>query len=134
MQFDLVTPEKLLVSESATHVSIPGSEGSFGVLSGHQPTISTLNPGKVVVENGDSSKEFFVSYGFADVTGEKVTILVEEASLKEEIDTEVVTEMLNNATNQYSQLIKSSADTSDIESAEKKILNLEAKLKVAQGQ
>ena len=131
MQFDLVTPEKLVVSENATHVSIPGSEGSFGVLEGHQPTISTLNPGKVVVEGESGNKEYFVSFGFADVTGDKVTILTEEASLKEEMDIEIVSETLASANAQLTQLIKSSADITDIELAEKKVQSIEAKLKVA---
>lgn len=131
MQFDLVTPEELLVSTDAHYITIPGSEGAFGVLKGHQPTISTLNPGKVVVENENGSREYFVSFGFADVTGEKVTILTEEASLKEEIDVETVSGILASTTAQLMQLMKSSAAVTDIEKMSKKVQNLEAKLKVA---
>lgn len=132
MQFDLVTPEKLVVSCKASYVSIPGSEGAFGVLEGHQPTISTLNPGKIIVENGDKIQEYFVSFGFADVTGEKVTILTEESSLKEDINAESVEETLTNAHAQLTQLMKSSAAQQDIESASRKVQALEAKLKIVQ--
>lgn len=132
MQFDLVTPEQLLISETATYVSIPGSEGSFGVLEGHQPTISTLNPGTVLVENEKGTKEFFVSFGFADVTGSKVTILAEEASLKESLDTDAIKAEFAAANAQLTQLMKSSAPDADIEMAEKKVQTLEAKLKFVQ--
>ncbi|MEC8067177.1 MAG: ATP synthase F1 subunit epsilon [Pseudomonadota bacterium] len=131
MQFDLVTPEKLLVSDSATYVSIPGSEGSFGVLEMHQPTLSTLNPGKVVVENGDKVKEYFVSFGFADVTGEKVTILTEESVLKSDINVDETTAELAEANARLAQLMKSSAPEADVEVATKKVQVLEAKLNVA---
>ena len=79
MQFDLVTPEKLLVSENVDYVNVPGTEGYFGVLEGHQPTLSTLNEGVVETRSGAETKSYKVVGGFVDVDGEKVTVLAETA-------------------------------------------------------
>lgn len=79
MQFDLVTPEKLLVSTNVDYVNVPGTEGYFGVLEGHQPILSTLNEGIVETRTGSETKQYKVQGGFVDVDGEKVTILAEHA-------------------------------------------------------
>lgn len=79
MQFDLVTPEKLLVSTTVDYVNVPGTEGYFGVLTGHQPVISTLNEGVVETRSGNETAQYKVKGGFVDVDGEKVTILAEQA-------------------------------------------------------
>ncbi len=78
--FDLVSPEKLLLSGEAQMITLPGTEGEFGVLPGHSPVISTLKPGVIDVkgaEHGDT--RFFVMGGFAEVNPEKLTVLAEEA-------------------------------------------------------
>lgn len=78
--FDLVSPERLLLSEAAEMVTIPGSEGEMGVMAGHEPLITTLKPGviDVKIEHGRHDK-FFVTGGFAEVTATKLTVLAEEA-------------------------------------------------------
>ena len=81
MQFDLVTPERLVLSKDVSQVIAPGTEGSFGAMEGHQPLISTLKAGELVVMSGTESESYFVSGGFVDVTPEKVTVLAEEALL-----------------------------------------------------
>jgi F-type H+-transporting ATPase subunit epsilon len=84
ISFDLVTPERLLLSAAAEMVTIPGREGDMGVMSGHMPLVSTLRPGTIVVSGGDQGDEaYFVAGGFAEVTATKVTVLAEDAvSLK----------------------------------------------------
>ncbi len=78
--FDLVSPERLLLSEEAEMVTIPGSEGEMGVMAGHMPLISTLKPGVIDVKGGPNGHErFFVSGGFAEITPFKLTVLAEEA-------------------------------------------------------
>lgn len=80
LTFDLVTPERLLLSEQVEMVIVPGSEGYFGVLPKHAPVISTLRPGVIDVhQGGQVTKQFFVAGGFAEVSGAGVTVLVEEA-------------------------------------------------------
>ena len=68
--FDLVSPEKLLLSEDVEMVVVPGAEGDFGVLIGHAPLISSLRPGVINTYTGKKvEKRIFVAGGFAEVTG-----------------------------------------------------------------
>jgi F-type H+-transporting ATPase subunit epsilon len=81
-QFDLVSPEKTVMSKQAVMVTVPGGEGDFGVLPGHSPLITTVKPGVIDIYESDErtiSDRFFVAGGFAEVTGERCTILAEEA-------------------------------------------------------
>ena len=85
--FELVCPEKLLLSADASMVVIPGAEGDFGVLVGHTPLISALRPGVIDVYVGDTvNGRIFVAGGFAEVTGARCTVLAEEAVPVEEIN------------------------------------------------
>jgi F-type H+-transporting ATPase subunit epsilon len=78
--FELVSPEKLLLSTTADMVTVPGAEGDFGVMPGHQPLISTLRPGAIEVYEGDKIVErIFVAGGFAEVANDRLTVLAEEA-------------------------------------------------------
>src|SRR5256885_12776220 len=80
VQFELVSPEKLLLSEAVDMVVVPGSEGNFGVLAGHSLLISTVRPGVIdVYEGNEVSERIFVSGGFAEVTAERCTVLADEA-------------------------------------------------------
>jgi len=78
--FDLVSPERLLLSDDAEMITLPGAEGDLGVLAGHEPLITTLRPGVIEVKGGGRGDErFFVLGGFADISPSKLTILAEEA-------------------------------------------------------
>jgi F-type H+-transporting ATPase subunit epsilon len=78
--FDLVSPERLLLSEQADMVTIPGSEGEMGVMAGHMPLITTLRPGVISVTGGaQANQNFVVLGGFAEVNHTKLTVLAEEA-------------------------------------------------------
>jgi F-type H+-transporting ATPase subunit epsilon len=78
--FDLVSPERLLLSEEADMVTIPGTEGYMGVMAGHAPLISTLKPGVIEVTGGtEGDRRFFVSGGFAEVSPAKLIVLAEES-------------------------------------------------------
>lgn len=80
VEFELVSPERLLVSKPVDMVVVPGAEGDFGVLRGHAPLISTLRLGVIDVHDGGSVAErIFVAGGFAEVTAERCTVLAEEA-------------------------------------------------------
>ena len=85
--FELVSPEKLLFSGQVTMVTVPGEEGDFGVLHAHSPLISTLRPGVLWVYEGDTiTQRVFIAGGFAEVTGERCTVLADMAQHVEEID------------------------------------------------
>ena len=80
LQFELVSPEKLLLSEAVGMVVVPGTEGNFGVLPGHALFISTVRPGVIDVYDDKSvTQQIFVSGGFAEVTPERCTVLADEA-------------------------------------------------------
>ena len=80
VQFELVTPEELLVSRDADMVVVPGTEGNFGVLPGHSPLISTIRPGTIdVYEGATIAERIFVAGGIAEVTPERCTVLADEA-------------------------------------------------------
>jgi F-type H+-transporting ATPase subunit epsilon len=89
LNFELVSPEKLLLSKDVAMVTVPGGEGDYGVLVGHAPLITTVRPGVIeVYEQNDMtvSDRIFVAGGFAEVTGERCTVLAEEAVPVAEID------------------------------------------------
>ena len=86
-QFELVSPEKILVSEQVSMVTIPGEEGDFGVLADHAPVLSSVRPGVVTVQTPDGAeKKIFVSGGFADVSGAICALLAEEAVNVNDLD------------------------------------------------
>ena len=81
LHFELVSPERLLVSEAVDMVVVPGSEGDFGVLPGHAPFISTVRPGVIEVYEGNTVTErIFVAGGFAEVSNDRCTVLAEQAA------------------------------------------------------
>ena len=85
---EVVTPDKLLVSEYVDQISAPGTEGDFGVLPGHCHFLTTLRIGELHYRIGDAEHYMSVLWGFADVTPRKVTILAEIAEQAEDIDVE----------------------------------------------
>jgi F-type H+-transporting ATPase subunit epsilon len=85
--FELVSPERLLVTVQADMVVVPGSEGDFGVLPGHAPMISTLRPGSIDVYEGDRIvNRIFVASGFSEVSNDRLTVLAEQATPYDEVD------------------------------------------------
>jgi len=87
-QFELVTPERLLASIEVEMVVVPGTEGNFGVLSGHSPLISSIRPGTIdVYETRPTiSERIFVVGGIAEVTPERCTVLADEAMPPDSLD------------------------------------------------
>ena len=78
--FSLVAPERELFAGDVDQVDAPGAEGDFGVLAGHEPFMTTLRPGEVIVRDGSSRHIFTLQGGFADVTPESFTLLAEHAT------------------------------------------------------
>ena len=87
VHFDLVSPEQMLLSDDVDMVTVPGSEGYFGVLAGHAPVISALRPGVIEVKGGETpERRIFIRGGFAEVDPKKVIVLAEEAIPLEDFD------------------------------------------------
>ena len=95
VEFELVSPARLLVSEAVDMVVVPGEEGDFGVLPGHAPIISQVRPGVIAIHNeGAVKSRIFVAGGFAEVTEERCTVLAEEAVPVGDIDAGAAEERL----------------------------------------
>lgn len=87
VDFELVSPQKLLKSEPVEMVVVPGAEGDLGVLPGHSPLIATVRPGVIGIHEGGKVKErIFVAGGFCEVSPERCTVLAEEAVPVAELD------------------------------------------------
>ena len=87
VQFELVTPERLILSTEVEMVVVPGTEGNFGVLPGHSPLISTIRPGMIeIYENRVVTERIFIVSGVAEVTPERCTVLAEEAMSPSSLD------------------------------------------------
>ncbi|MDF3855467.1 F0F1 ATP synthase subunit epsilon [Paracoccus sp. P2] len=98
MQFDLVSPERNLVSVPVREVRLPGADGDLTAMPGHAPAIVNLRPGLVTVVAGDGSEtEFAVTGGFAEINNDSVTLLAERGHPRAEMTQEVFNEMMAQA-------------------------------------
>ena len=86
LTLEIVTPERSIAHGRVDEVVVPGVEGSFGVLPGHTPLLSTLSVGEVEYRRGDETSYVAVSFGFAEVLPDRVTILARIAEASDEID------------------------------------------------
>ncbi len=129
IHFELVSPEKKLISESVHIVQIPGDEGEFGVMAGHCALVSSLKAGVVKLrkEEGGAVRSIFIAGGFADVTGQNCTVLAEEAMPVEDLDRKYLEEHLKDLTEDLG-LVKEEADLRRVRS---KITLVKAKLSAA---
>ncbi len=84
--FDLVSPERLLLSGEVEQVDVPGSEGDFGVLAGHAPVIAAIRPGILTVTTGGTHQKIIVLGGLAEVSEKGLTVLADVATSMEELD------------------------------------------------
>ena len=98
LHFDLVSPERLLISEEVESVVVPGAEGYFTVFARHAPFISTLKPGQIEVRglSGEAQK-FYVRGGFADVSATGLTILADQTIPLADLDAAALEQEIRNA-------------------------------------
>jgi F-type H+-transporting ATPase subunit epsilon len=85
-QLEIVTPEKMVVRDTAEEMQIPGKNGYLGILPGHAPLITELAVGEITYRYGATTHHLAVAWGFAEVLPEKVTVLAETAEKAEEVD------------------------------------------------
>ena len=128
--FELVSPERLLISESVDMVVVPGEEGDFGVLVRHAPLVSTVRPGVIRVYNDNQvTEQIFVAGGFAEVTPARLTVLAEEALPLADIDRGAVEQQLKDARED----LQDAKDDHERADAERRIAVAEAKLQASAG-
>lgn len=98
LSFDLVSPERLLISEQVDMVTVPGTEGDMGIMGGHAPVMSTLRPGVIGVEvEGQPERRYFVRGGFVEVTPAGLTVLAEHTVPLAELDSAALEREISNA-------------------------------------
>lgn len=123
-QFDLVSPERLLMSQSVSQVVVPGSEGYMTVLADHAPVMTTLKPGLLeVTDEGGTTQEIFVRGGFADITPAGLTVLAEMAVPMEDMTSAAMDEELRLAQDELSDAAE---DFAKHGAAQKKLDDLES--------
>ncbi|RUT99563.1 F0F1 ATP synthase subunit epsilon [Mesorhizobium sp. USDA-HM6] len=97
-KFELVSPERLLVSEQVESVVIPGAEGEMTVLAHHAPVMTTIKPGVVTVKTAAGKEERYVVFGgFADILPSGCTLLAESATHVNDIDRADITRRIQEA-------------------------------------
>jgi len=87
LKIEIVSPERLVLSETVVSVTVPGTEGYFTVMDDHAPFMTTLKPGFITVtKSGGAAEVYFVKGGFADVSADGLTILAEQSVPFSEFD------------------------------------------------
>jgi F-type H+-transporting ATPase subunit epsilon len=129
LQFELVSPERLLFSRAVDMAVVPGVEGDFGAMLGHAPFLSVLRPGVIAVFEGAQVVErLFVAGGFAEVTARRCTVLAEEAISLADIDRVAVETALRHARDDLGEAkteVERAAIENRIAVAEAKLASLE---------
>ena len=129
LMLEIVTPEELAFSDKVEEVTVPGSEGEFGVLIGHVPLLSAVNYGELNYTQNNKKTYFAIGVGYAEVTDVKVTLLVESAVRADEIDTEEAKRERDEA---EAELSKTGKDDPDFQKLSDALTRAEVKLKVAE--
>lgn len=118
LNVEIVSPEKLVLSEQASAVSVPGREGYFTVMGDHAPMMTTLKPGFVTVSGAGEDRTFYVRGGFADVSSEGLTVLAEEAKTADDFDRSEIEAAIKAAQDELA-----AAQDADVKSAAQAVLD-----------
>jgi F-type H+-transporting ATPase subunit epsilon len=102
--FDLVSPERLLLSGDVEQVDVPGFEGDFGVLAGHAPLIAALRPGVLTIKRDSGVVKIVIFGGFAEVSAQGLTVLADNAVMAEEFDATMLAEHIQAAEQKIAKL------------------------------
>ena len=116
VEFELVSPAKLLKSEPVEMVVVPGAEGDIGVLPGHSLLIAAVRPGVIEIhEGGDVKERIFIAGGFCEISPERCTVLAEEAIEVSSIDKAKAQKRLEDANSVWQTADGASKAKADIE-------------------
>jgi F-type H+-transporting ATPase subunit epsilon len=86
IRVDIVTAERLVFSQDADIVMVPGIEGEMGILPHHEPIMTMIKPGEILIRKGTEEYSLAESGGFLEVTPDHITILADAAERADEID------------------------------------------------
>jgi F-type H+-transporting ATPase subunit epsilon len=104
LSIEIVTPEQRVLTTECDEVRLPGADGGFGIRPGHTPLVAALMPGELVYVTGGTEHRMAVGEGFAEVSNDRVRILVEEAVRADEIDPNRAASELKDLTARLSSL------------------------------
>lgn len=125
MQFDLVSPERSLMSAKVTAVQIPGADGDLTAMPNHAPLITTLRPGVLTVETEKGTEQFVVTGGFAEI-GESLSVLAERALPRADMDQETYEALVDEAYRVYKQTKESAEHPGLVDDAVKMLQDMVA--------
>ena len=128
LKLEVVTPQKKALETEVDSVTLPGSDGELGILPEHVPLITTLDTGIVSYISGSQKQSLVVHWGYAQVEGERVTVLAELAESAAEIDVDRAKDAETKARDILSKI---NLAASDWESEKKRLNKYEFKLKRA---
>jgi F-type H+-transporting ATPase subunit epsilon len=131
VHLEVVTPERILISQEVESVAAPGSLGEFGVLDGHVPFLSGIVPGELRFTASGKTERFAVASGFAEVSENKMSILVDAAERARDVDLERARKALERA---RERLAKRGAEDLDFVRADAALRRAMARIKVAEKQ
>jgi len=119
LELDVVTPERRVLHAEVQEVTAPGVLGEFGVLQGHVPFVTALQPGVVTYRDGQGNqiRALAVGRGFVEIVRDRVTILVDTAEPAEEIDTGRAEAARERAAQQLKQLASDSPEVAEEQAA-----------------
>jgi len=123
LSLEVVTPEKMVFSGKVDEVTLPGTEGEFGVLRGHEPFLTSVDIGELYFLAGGKKIYYAINTGYAEVTGSKVTVLIETAERADAIDKDRANKAKESATAKLSQLNKEHDDYEKIRLALVRAIN-----------
>ncbi len=93
--FELVTPEKVILSGSVSSVSISGVEGDMTIFANHSPIATAIRPGYIEINSNIKSERYFLTGGFVQITGSDVVVLAEKASLEKDVNLDMIDRVIN---------------------------------------
>jgi F-type H+-transporting ATPase subunit epsilon len=129
LMLEIVTPEKMAFSGKVEDVTIPGTEGEFGVLRGHEAFLSSVDIGELNFTKDSKKTYYAVNTGYAEVTANKVTILIETAERSDHIDKDRARRARENAEARLERIAK---DSEEFEKARAALIRAIVRLNVAE--
>jgi F-type H+-transporting ATPase subunit epsilon len=127
LQLEIVSPERLLLSEEVDSVTLPGSEGYLGILPGHLPLLTTLKPGVITYETGGKKRMLAVHGGFLEVLPERVIVMADKIQKPEEINLQEA-----RAAKERAEKKLASKEAIDVDAAMAELLHAVSQIQVAE--
>jgi F-type H+-transporting ATPase subunit epsilon len=117
LMLEIVTPEKMTFSGKVEEVTLPGTEGEFGVLRGHEPFLSSVDVGELNFIKDSKKTYYSINTGYAEITANKVTVLIETAERSDHIDKDRALRAKDNAEARLAQIAKDDVEYEKVRAA-----------------